>query len=62
MDPTAALDAVADTELDDATVTVVTCVCPERHCICEERYAVALTPTQCVGVVWTYRAGVMGEG
>ena len=62
MDPAAALDAVADTELDDATVTVVTCVCPERECICEERYAVALTPAQCVGVGGAYRAGVMGEG
>jgi hypothetical protein len=58
MDPTAALDAVADTDLDDATVTVVTCVCPERHCICEERYAVALTPAQCVGVVWAWRSGL----
>lgn len=62
MDPATALDAVADTDLDDATVTVVTCVCPERECICEERYAVALTPAQCVGAVWAYRAGVMGEG
>ena len=62
MDPTAALDAVADTDLDDATVTVVTCVCPERHGIGEARYAVALTPAQCVGVVWAYRAGVLGEG